>query len=301
MSLEEPSGEEPAEEKSVGAMKRMLQRIPLGRFGNRPPIVSVLRLNGVIGRLGPVRGGGLNIEGLERMIARAFAPRGLKAVALAVNSPGGSPVQSALIAKRIRQLADEKKIPVFAFAEDVAASGGYWLLAAGDEIYADDSSIIGSIGVVSAGFGFPELLARHGIERRVHASGARKSMLDPFRAEQPDDVARLEKLQADIHDHFKNHVRARRADKLTGSDDELFNGDIWSGKQALALGLIDGIGDLRSVMRERFGERVKLRPMAERRGLVRRRLGIAGTPTGEFAGEIIAALEEWAAWRRFGL
>ena len=296
MSLEKPAGDKPD-----GAMKRALRRIPLGRLGNRPPVVSVLRLSGVIGRLGPLRGAGLNLEGLERLIARAFAQRGLKAVALAVNSPGGSPVQSALIAKRIRQLADEKKIPVFAFAEDVAASGGYWLLAAGDEIYADDSSIIGSIGVISAGFGFPELLARHGIERRVHASGARKSMLDPFRAEQPDDVARLEELQADIHDHFKNHVRARRADKLVGSDVELFNGDIWSGKQALALGLIDGIGDLRSVMRERFGERVKLRPMAERRGLMRRRLGIAGPATGEFAGEIIATLEEWAAWRRFGL
>jgi signal peptide peptidase SppA len=282
-------------------MKRALRRLPLGRFGDRPPVVSVLRLSGVIGRMGLLRGGGLNLEGVERLIARAFSQRGLKAVALAVNSPGGSPVQSALIAKRIRQLADEKKIPVFAFAEDVAASGGYWLLAAGDEIYADDSSIIGSIGVVSAGFGFPELLARHGIERRVHASGARKSMLDPFRAEQPDDVARLKELQTDIHDHFKNHVRARRANKLTGTEDELFAGDIWSGKQALALGLIDGIGDLRSVMREKFGERVKLRPMSERRGLVRRRLGIAGPSTGALAGEIIGAVEDWAAWRRFGL
>ncbi len=301
MSAEKQAGEEPAGDKPPGAMRRALRRVPLGRFGNRPPVVSVLRLSGVIGRLGPLRGAGLNLEGLERLIARAFAQRGLKAVALAVNSPGGSPVQSALIAKRIRQLADEKKIPVFAFAEDVAASGGYWLLAAGDEIYADDSSIIGSIGVISAGFGFPELLARHGIERRVHASGARKSMLDPFRAEQPDDVARLEELQADIHDHFKKHVRTRRADKLVGSDHELFNGDIWSGKQALALGLIDGIGDLRSVMRERFGERVKLRPVAERRSLVRRRLGIAGPATGHLAGEIITVIEEWAAWRRFGL
>ncbi len=290
-----------ASENPTGALRRAFARLPLGRLGNRAPVVSVLRLSGVIGRLGPVRGSGLSLDGLERLIGRAFALRGLKAVALAVNSPGGSPVQSALIAKRIRQLADEKKIPVFAFAEDVAASGGYWLLAAGDEIYADDSSIIGSIGVISAGFGFPELLARHGIERRVHSSGERKAMLDPFRAEQPDDVARLKALQADIHGHFKDHVRTRRAGKLQGSDDDLFNGDIWSGKQALALGLIDGIGDLRSVMREKFGERVKLRPMAERRGLVRRRLGISGPAPVELAGEIIAALEEWAAWRRFGL
>lgn len=292
-------------EKPAGAVRRALGRLPLGRLANRAPVVSVLRLNGVIGRLGPLRGAGLSLEGIERMMARAFDQRGLKAVALAVNSPGGSPVQSALIAGRIRQLADEKKIPVFAFAEDVAASGGYWLLAAGDEIFADDSSIIGSIGVISAGFGFHELLARHGIERRVHASGARKAMLDPFRAEDAGDVARLEVLQADIHDHFKDHVRSRRGDKLKGSDEQLFNGDIWSGKQALALGLIDGIGDLRSVMRERFGERVKLRTVAERRGVLRRRLGIAAAPpselAGELAGEIIAALDEWATWRRFGL
>ena len=283
-------------------MKRALGRLPLGRFGNRPPVVSVLRLSGVIGRLGPVRGAGLSLDGLERMIARAFAQRGLAAVALAVNSPGGSPVQSALIAGRIRALADEKKVPVYAFAEDVAASGGYWLLAAGDEMFADDSSIIGSIGVISAGFGFAELLARHGIERRVHASGARKAMLDPFRPEDAGDVARLEALQADIHEHFKDHVRARRADRLKGPDEALFNGDVWSGKQALALGLIDGIGDLRSVMRERFGERVKFRPMAERRGFLRRRLGLgAARAPSELAGEIIAALDEWAAWRRFGL
>ncbi len=285
----------------AGALKRMLDRLPLGRFGNRPPIVSVLRLSGIIGRLGPVRGAGISLEGLERMIVRAFSQRGVKAVALAVNSPGGSPVQSALIAKRIRQLADEKKIPVYAFAEDVAASGGYWLLAAGDEVYADDSSIIGSIGVVSAGFGFSELLARHGVERRVHATGARKSMLDPFRPEDAADVERLKALQADIFAHFKDYVRARRGDKLVGSDAELFEGDIWSGKQALALGLIDGIGDVRTVMREKFGERVKLRPLAERRGLLRRRLGIGGPPAADLAAEAIAAIEDWAAWRRFGL
>ena len=288
-------------EKPVGALKRMLDRLPLGRFGNRPPIVSVLRLSGIIGRLGPVRGAGISLEGLERMIVRAFSQRGVKAVALAVNSPGGSPVQSALIAKRIRQLADEKKIPVYAFAEDVAASGGYWLLAAGDEVYADDSSIIGSIGVVSAGFGFSELLARHGVERRVHATGARKSMLDPFRPEDAADVERLKALQADIFAHFKDYVRSRRGDKLVGSDAELFEGDIWSGKQALALGLIDGIGDVRTVMREKFGERVKLRPLAERRGLLRRRLGIGGPPAADLAAEAIAAIEDWAAWRRFGL
>ena len=301
MSLDNGVEIEPAGINSAGRTRSVLRRFSLGRLGNRAPVISVLRLSGVIGRLGPLRGAGLNLEGTERLIDRAFSQRGLKAVALAVNSPGGSPVQSALIAKRIRQLADENKVPVFAFAEDVAASGGYWLLAAGDEIYADDSSIVGSIGVVSAGFGFPEFIARHGIERRVHASGARKSMLDPFRAERPDDVARLEKLQADIHDHFKNHVYARRGDKLKGSDNELFNGDIWSGKQAQALGLIDGIGDIRSVMREKYGDHVRLRPMVERRSLFRRRLGLTAAPAGEMAAEIIAAIEEWATWRRLSL
>lgn len=284
----------------------LIGRLSGGRLGASTPAVSVLRLSGVIGRMGGLRGAGLSLEGLERSIERAFAPRGIDAVALAVNSPGGSPVQSALIAGRIRQLAEEKNIPVLAFAEDVAASGGYWLACAADEIYADESSILGSIGVISAGFGFPDLLARHGVERRVHSSGARKGMLDPFQAESPDDVERLTAIQSDIHDSFKELVRARRAGKLKGEESDLFNGDIFSGRQALAVGLIDGIGDMRTVLRQRFGDKVRLRPVGERRSFLRRRFGLArerrsGMARGDLAGQFVAAVEEWAHWKRFGL
>lgn len=279
-----------------------LRNLLPGRLGRRTPLVSVVRLAGVIGRTGLLRGGGLNLDGLEKVIERAFAPRGLTAVALAVNSPGGSPVQSALIARRIRRIADEKSVPVFTFAEDVAASGGYWLACAADEIFAERSSIVGSIGVISAGFGFAEALRRHGVERRVHTAGGRKGMLDPFREEDAADVERLKAIQVDIHGDFKALVRERRGDRLKGDDDVVFSGDIFSGGQALELGLIDGLGDLRTVMRERFGDRVRLRPVGVRRSLLRRRLGLASAPDGaDFAAQAIAAVEEWAEWKRFGL
>ena len=229
---------------------------------------------------------------MERAIDRAFAPRRLAAVALAVNSPGGSPVQSALIARRIRARADERGVPVLAFAEDVAASGGYWLACAGDEIYADENSIVGSIGVIAAGFGFVEAIARHGVERRVHTAGARKGMLDPFRPEDPGEVERLLAVQRDMHESFIAHVRARRGRRLKGADEELFSGEFWSGRQAIALGLVDGLGDLRGVLRDRFGERVRIRPVAARRGL-RRRLGIGPAGGGIDAGALGAEL-----WRR---
>ncbi len=262
------------------------------------PIVAVVRLTGVIGPLGPWRGG-LSLAGLAPALERAFSLGGIKAVALAVNSPGGSAVQSSLIAKRIRALAAEKKLPVFAFAEDVAASGGYWLATAGDEIFADESSIIGSIGVISAGFGFQELLQRLGVERRIHTAGARKSMLDPFRPENAEDIARLEALQRDIHDGFKAQVRNSRGAHLKGDDDMLFSGEFWTGRRALELGLIDGIGDLRSVMRARFGEKVRFRVVGAPAGWLRRRLGL-GAPE-EWARDLLAAAEERALWARFGL
>ncbi|NQU69408.1 MAG: S49 family peptidase [Rhodospirillales bacterium] len=276
------------------------------KFGNllpswlrrRRPKVSVLRLSGVIGGGGPLRGGGLNLDGLNKMIERAFAPRGLSAVALAINSPGGSPVQSALIARRIRQIADKKDIKVIAFAEDVAASGGYWLACAADEIFAEESSILGSVGVISAGFGFNDLLSRYGVERRVHTAGARKAMLDPFQAENADDVTRLKSIQADIHENFKDHVRARRGDRLTGAEDDIFNGDIFLGKEALALGLIDGIGDLQTTLRERYGDKLRLNPIGQRRSLLRRRLGVE---TRDLADDLIASVEDWSHWKRFGL
>ncbi len=273
-------------------------RLPVQEWRDPAPVVSVLPLAGMIGRIGP-GGGGLTLAGLERSIARAFAPRRLVAVALAVNSPGGSPVQSALIAGRIRQLAEEKDIPVIAFAEDVAASGGYWLACAGDEIYADENSIVGSVGVISAGFGFRQVIERFGIERRIHKAGERKGMFDPFLDEHPADIARLHSIQADMHENFKQMVRTRRGERLNGPDDELFEGDIWTGRQALALGLVDGIGDLRGVMRARFGERVKLRRITPRGSALKRLIGRPAAGAG--AVELLSAVEEWAHWRRFGM
>ncbi len=272
--------------------------IPIQRFREPAPVVAVLRLGGVIGRLGPLRGG-LELTGLEKAIQRAFSLRHLVAVALAVNSPGGSPVQSAQIFRRIRALADENDMPVFAFAEDVAASGGYWLALAGDEIYADASSVIGSIGVLFRSFGFADAIARLGIERRVHAAGERKSALDSFKPEDPEDVALLTNLQADLHDAFKDAVRTRRGDRLKGAEDDLFSGAFWSGKRAVELGLVDGLGDLRSVMRERFGEKVRLKPVDGRRRWLRRRFAI-GAPDPFAVGEgVIAAVEERLLWSRY--
>ncbi|MEQ8195365.1 MAG: S49 family peptidase, partial [Rhodospirillales bacterium] len=222
-----------------------------------------------------------------------------------VNSPGGSPVQSALIARRIRALAEEKKIPVFAFAEDVAASGGYWLACAADEIYALDNSILGSIGVVSSGFGFVDLIERIGVERRLHTAGSNKARLDPFREERPDDVEHLKEVQGDIYASFTAMVKTRRAGKLKGEEETLFSGDFWTGTRALDFGLIDGLGDLRSVMRERFGERVKLRVIEPPRRSLFRRLAGAGNsgfadPHAWGAG-VLAAIEERLFWNRFGL
>lgn len=276
--------------------------IPIRAVRDPAPVVSVLRLSGVIGgRIGPL-GGGLTLNGLEKSIESAFAAKRVKAVALVINSPGGSPVQSALIARRIRVLAEEKKIPVLAFTEDVAASGGYWLACAADEIFADENSILGSIGVISAGFGFPDVLARLGIERRVYSAGDRKAMLDPFRPEDAEDVQRLKALQTDIHESFKRYVQTRRGDRLKADDAALFEGDIWTGGPAKALGLIDEIGDLRGVLRARYGDRVKIRSFAPKSGGIRRLLGRGGEAAAfDRTTAAVAAIEEWSQWKRFGL
>jgi signal peptide peptidase SppA len=286
----------------------------VNRLRRARPTVAVLRLDGVIGSIGPLRRG-LSLTSLAGPIERAFKFRGLKAVALAINSPGGSPVQTAMIARRLRALADEAGIPVFAFAEDVAGSGGYWLACAADEIFADENSIIGSIGVRSGGFGFAGFIKRFGIERRLYTAGERKAMLDPFLREDADDVTRLGAIHQDVHESFKSLVRTRRAGKLKAPEDALFSGEFWTGRRALELGLIDGIGDLRSVMRERFGHRVRLRPVSARRTWRRRfafgadgagawapvsaRLGAADP--GAWTAELIAGLEERMLWSRFGL
>lgn len=278
--------------------------IPFARWREPAPVVAVLRLAGVIGTAGAMQRG-MNMAALAGPIERAFGLRHLKAVALAINSPGGSPVQGALIAGRIRALAEEKGVPVVAFAEDVAASGGYWLACAADEIYADESSIIGSIGVVSGGFGFTELMRRIGVERRLHTAGARKGMLDPFSRERPEDVEHLAELQRGIHQAFIDMVRARRDERLTAPADEVFSGAFWTGRAALSMGLIDGLGDLRTVMRQRFGEKVRLRPIGAERSWLRRRLGLAAGPAagdaGVWADAVVSAVEERMLWGRFGL
>jgi signal peptide peptidase SppA len=280
------------------------------RFFNRGPIVPVLRFAGPIGIATPLRPG-LGLSSVAGPIERAFGASKLPTVAIVVNSPGGSPVQSHLIFSRVRQLAQEKKKRVYVFCEDVAASGGYFLALAGDEIYADPSSIVGSIGVISAGFGFDKLIERYGIERRVHTSGKDKSILDPFRPERPDDVARLKDLQRDVHDVFIGIVKERRAARLKGTDDELFNGAFWSAGKALDYGLIDGIADLRSKMQQLHGEKVRLRaiPM-ERGGLLSRFRRLPGFNAGfaqdgialpaSLTDDLISTIEARALWSRFG-
>ncbi len=286
-------------------LRALWRWLPFEKFRNPPPIVPVVRLSGIIGQMGPLRRG-LSLATVAGALERAFSMPDAKAVALAVNSPGGSPVQSALITRRIRALAAEKELPVFAFAEDVAASGGYWLLSAGDEIFADESSIVGSIGVISQSFGFPKVLERLGIERRVYTAGEHKGALDPFQPENADDVKHLRDLQEDIHDAFCQQVRDRRGDKLKAENEELFSGRFWTGRRAVELGLVDGLGDLRSVMRERFGDKVRLRLVGESKPWWRRQLGMAylkqrvGAPS-DIAAELITSVEERLLWSRYGL
>ncbi|MFT6646247.1 S49 family peptidase [Pseudophaeobacter arcticus] len=265
----------------------MMLRLP---FLKNPPLVSVVRLSGAIGMAGR---GALNDAALAPVLEAAFTKGKPDAVALEINSPGGSPVQSSLIGARIRRLAQEKDVPVFAFVEDVAASGGYWLAVAADEIWADASSIVGSIGVISAGFGAQELLTRHGVERRVYTAGESKSMLDPFQAEDPEDVARLKGLLGDIHKNFIDHVTERRSDKLDGSH-KLFTGEIWLAKRAAELGLIDGIGHIKPILMARFGDKVKLRHYGIKKSFLSR-FGI------ELAKDVVAGIEERAEFARFGL
>jgi signal peptide peptidase SppA len=266
----------------------MTLRIP---FLNKTPVVPVIRLQGAIttgGRLGS----GLNDATLAPIIDKAFRMKPA-AVALAINSPGGSPVQSSLIAARIRRLASEKGVHVHAFVEDVAASGGYWLACAADDIWVDDSSILGSIGVIFASFGFPEFLARHGIERRVITAGKSKSLADPFQPAKPEDEARLRALQEPIHQAFIAHVKARRGARLDQSAD-LFNADVWVGQQAVDLGLADGVAHMVPKLKSLYGDKTRFVQMGQKRGLIARL-------TGRAMASAVAEVEDRAAFARFGL
>jgi serine protease SohB len=273
------------------------------RFRRDRPVVPVVRLSGIIGLSTPLRPG-LSLAGIARTLDRAFATRNAAAVALAINSPGGSPVQSHLIFRRIRDLAAEHKRHVIAFVEDAGASGGYMIACAADEIVADPHSVVGSIGVVGGSFGFDKLIAKVGIERRLYTSGDHKAMLDPFLPEDPDDVERLKKLQREIHDDFIALVKSRRGAKLNGPETDLFSGEYWTGRRALELGLVDAIGDLRGVLRERFGDKVVTPLVAAERGLLGRRVfgvGRTGPTPASFAEDVISTLEARALWARYGL
>ncbi len=265
----------------------MKLRLP---FVKNPPLVSVVRLNGAIGMSGR---GSLNHQSIAPVLEKAFRRGKPDAVALELNSPGGSPVQSSLIGAHIRGLSEELNIPVYAFVEDVAASGGYWLAVAADEIWADDSSVIGSIGVISAGFGAHVFLARQGVDRRVHTAGDSKAMLDPFSPEKKEDVARLKSLLGQLHDNFITHVQSRRGDKLARHKG-LFTGDIWLAARAVELGLIDGIGHLKPKMMQRFGTKVQFRRYGPRRPFLSR-FG------ARIARDALGGIEERAAFARFGL
>lgn len=278
--------------------KKLWQRLS----GTKPPFVTVLRLNGAIGmRSGLNRG--LSLADTAELIEKLFADTSAEAVAIIINSPGGSPVQAALIHDRIRDLATEKDMKVLAFAEDIAASGGYMLALAGDEIYAHENSIVGSIGVISAGFGFQGLIEKLGVERRVHTAGTRKAMLDPFVPEDPDDAKHLEDLQREVHESFKAMVRKRRGDSLKESGTDLFSGLFWTGAKAKSFGLIDGLGDLRSVCRRKFGENVELHVIQPRRSWWSSgRSAVRQLPEPLFSAEaVIESLEDRALWARFGL
>jgi signal peptide peptidase SppA len=290
-----------------GLVDRGMEWLP-ARLRRGKVVVPVVRLSGVIGAVTPLRQG-MTLASVARTLERAFATKNAKAVALLINSPGGSPVQSRQIYLRIRQLATEKKLPVLVFVEDVAASGGYMIACAGDEIFCDPSSILGSIGVVGGSFGMTELIRKVGVERRLYTAGEHKAMLDPFLPENPDDVARLKSIQREIHAIFIGLVKTSRGARLKGADDALFTGEYWAGQTSVSLGLADAIGDLRSTLRSRYGEKVQTPLIAPASGMLaglfgRRSPGAGSLWLAEAAAglpdEVISALESRAIWARFG-
>jgi signal peptide peptidase SppA len=286
---------------------RLMKFVP-ARLRRDAAVVPVVRLSGVIGAVTPLRPG-MSLAGVARTLERAFSMKHAKAVALVINSPGGSPVQSRQIYLRIRQLAAEKKLPVLVFVEDVAASGGYMIACAGDEIFCDPSSILGSIGVVGGTFGFQDLIKKIGVERRLYTAGAHKAMLDPFLPENPDDVARVKALQREIHAIFIALVKQSRGSRLKGADDVLFTGEYWAGESSVSLGLADAIGDLRSTLRTRYGDKVLTPVVAPPSGMLSGLFGRKSAGAGALASlegvaglpdELISALETRAIWAKFG-
>lgn len=263
--------------------------------------VAVIRMAGVIADSSMMRRAGINFQKFRDSIADAFELKRVKAVALVINSPGGAPAQCSVISAMVKRLSEEKDVPVFAFVEDVAASGGYWLACLGREIYAQETSVVGSIGVISSGFGFDELIKEYKVERRIHTSGRDKSFMDPFKAEKADDVARLKSLQADMHETFKDWVIESRGGRLRGTESELMEGAFWTGKQALENGLIDGIGDMAGVMKQKYGDDIKFIDCSpEKKSIIERFLPFVGDSKFDL-GSLVDAAEEKAVWNRYGL
>jgi len=262
------------------------------------PIVPVVRLSGVISSGSSLGRRGLSLESVEQQLKKAFSVKQAKAVALIINSPGGSPVQSSLIGQRIRDLASQNDLPVLAFCEDVAASGGYWIAAAADEVFANAASVIGSIGVISAGFGFDKAIARLGVDRRVYTAGNAKMTLDPFQPERTEEVDRLKALQADIHQQFITHIESRRGSRLNGDRDALFSGAFWTGQTALELGLIDAIGECRQTLLNRFGSETEIMMIEPKRKLLP--FGVSGM-SSRLVEDAAAVAIERAYFSRFGL
>lgn len=281
------------------AIRNLISKLPIESLSNPDPVVAILPLEGVIGASGRFSNA-INLANLEDKIKAAFDVYNVKAVALEVNSPGGSPVQSERIVMRIRELSEEKEVPVYAFAQDVAASGGYMLALAGDEIYAHKASIVGSIGAINAGFGYTGAIEKLGIERRVYAAGDNKSILDPFKPEAEKDVKMMKRLLKEVHDFFKEFVKEARGDKLKGVQKTMFSGLVWNGDEAVKLGLIDGIGDLRAVMKEKLGDDVKFKRVKEEKGFLKGMLGMRSSKAS-MADEIVKTLETRSEWGRFGL
>jgi signal peptide peptidase SppA len=261
-------------------------------------VIPHVRLTGVIGSAGKFKQG-LDLAGQKEILKKAFSLKKVKNVAISINSPGGSPVQSHLIYSYIRQLANKNKIKVLIFAEDVAASGGYLISCAGDEIYANSSSIIGSIGVISASFGFKELIKKIGIERRVYTAGKNKSTLDPFVEEKEEDIKRLKSIQLELHEDFINLVKSSRGSKLKDPEkNNIFTGEFWTGASALKLGLIDGIGNADQILKEKFGDKVIIKNFEKQKGFIAKKLSSSvKDPIETFAN----ILEEKSVWQKFGL
>ena len=268
------------------------------KFFSKSIQIPTLRLSGVIASQSGITSSSLSINNLEKLIEKLFSEKKSPAVALIINSPGGSPTQSSLIAKKIIELSKEKSKPVFAFVEDVAASGGYWLACAADEIYIDQNSVLGSIGVISPGFGFVDLLTKIGVERRVYTSGKSKSFLDPFKDEKKEDIDRLKNIQEQIHDNFISYVKSRRGKKLNEKNlEEIFSGLFWVGNKAIELGLADGVGSINQILENKFGKKVKIKMINQKKSFLQRRFSSSIFNSEE----ILSKIEEKVMLSRFGL